>query len=322
MIVSLMKPPYQITTQIVSLISNISQKIGEINATYLIKNNPKLRKQNQIKTIHSSLSIEGNTLSENQITAILENKRVLGPQKDIEEVLNALRVYQEMNQLKFNSEKDYLRAHKILMNGLVTNPGKYRNQGVGILKGSKVEHIAPPFENVPYLMKNLFSYLKNDSELILIKSCVFHYEMEFIHPFMDGNGRMGRLWQTLILMKEFPLFEFLPFETLISDNQPKYYQALSQSDKEGHSTKFIEYMLGIIDESLSQLLGNSAQKLTNNDRISIFLENIEGNFSRKDYMKKFSEISSATASRDLKNAVEIGLIEKSGDKKTTLYKKI
>lgn len=322
MIVSLMKPPYQITTQIVSLISNISQKIGEINATYLIKNNPKLRKQNQIKTIHSSLSIEGNTLSENQITAILENKRVLGPQKDIEEVLNALNVYQELNQLKFDSEKDYLKSHRILMNGLVENPGKYRNQGVGILKGSKVEHIAPPFENVPYLMKDLFSYLKNDSELILIKSCVFHYEMEFIHPFMDGNGRMGRLWQTLILMREFPLFEFLPFETLISDNQTKYYQALSQSDKEGHSTKFIEYMLGIIDESLSQLLENSVQKLTNNDRILIFLEHTEGDFSRKEYLKKFSEISSATASRDLKNAVEIGLIEKSGDKKTTLYKKI
>lgn len=322
MIVSLMKPPYQITSQIINLISSISQKIGEVNATYLIKNNPKLRKQNQIKTIHSSLSIEGNTLSENQITAILENKRVLGPQKDIVEVLNALSVYQELNQFTFDSEKDYLKAHKILMNGLVENSGKYRNQGVGILKGSKVEHIAPPSENVPYLMKDLFSYLKNDSELRLIKSCVFHYEMEFIHPFMDGNGRMGRLWQTLILMKEFPLFEFLPFETLISDNQPKYYQALSQSDKEGESTKFIEYILGIIDESLSQLLGNSVQKLTSNDRMIIFLENTEGGFSRKDYLKKFSEISSATASRDLKTAVENGLIEKSGDKKTSIYKKL
>jgi len=317
-----MKPPYQITSEILYLISNISQKIGEVNASYLIKNNPQLRKQNQIKTIHSSLSIEGNTLSEDQITAILENKRVLGPEKDINEVLNALKVYQELNKLKFNLEKDYLKAHKTLMTGLIENPGKYRTKGVGILKGSKVEHIAPPSENVPYLMKELFSYLKDNSELSLIKSCVFHYEMEFIHPFMDGNGRMGRLWQTLILMNEFPVFEFLPFETLISKNQTQYYHALSQSDKEGHSTKFIEYMLGIIDKSLSELLTNSIQKLTQNDRISIFLENTEKEFSRKDYMKKFSEISSATASRDLKTALEKGYIEKFGDKNLSIYRKL
>lgn len=317
-----MKPPYQITSEILHLISNISRKIGEVNASYLIKNNPQLRKQNQIKTIHSSLSIEGNTLSEDQITAILENKRVLGPEKDINEVLNAFKVYQELNKLKFNLEKDYLKAHKTLMTGLIENPGKYRTKGVGILKGSKVEHIAPPSENVPYLMKELFSYLKDNSELSLIKSCVFHYEMEFIHPFMDGNGRMGRLWQTLILMNEFPVFEFLPFETLISKNQTQYYHALSQSDKEGHSTKFIEYMLGIIDKSLSELLTNSIQKLTQNDRISIFLENTEKEFSRKNYMKKFSEISSATASRDLKTALEKGYIEKFGDKNLSIYRKL
>ncbi|MCD1118166.1 Fic family protein [Chryseobacterium turcicum] len=316
-----MKPPYQITSQILLLISSISQKIGEVNASYLIKNNPQLRKQNQIKTIHSSLSIEGNTLSEDQITAILENKRVLGPEKDINEVLNALKIYQELNKLKFSNEKDYLKAHKTLMIGLVENPGKYRTKGVGILKGSKVEHIAPPSENVPYLMKDLFTYLKDNSQLSLIKSCVFHYEMEFIHPFMDGNGRMGRLWQTLILMNEFPIFEFLPFETLISKNQTQYYQALSQSDKEGNSTVFIEYMLRIIDESLLELLKNSVQKLTQNDRISIFLENINGEFSRKDYMKKFSEISSATASRDLKIALEKGFIEKFGDKNLSVYRK-
>lgn len=322
MILSLMKPPYQITSKILHLISNISQKIGEVNANYLIKNNPQLRKQNQIKTIHSSLSIEGNTLSEDQITAILENKRVLGPEKDIKEVLNALKVYQELDRLKFNIEKDYLKAHKTLMNGLVENPGKYRTKGVGILKGSKVEHIAPPSENIPYLMKELFSYLKDNSELSLIKSCVFHYEMEFIHPFMDGNGRMGRLWQTLILMNEFPVFEFLPFETLISKNQPQYYHALSQSDKEGHSTKFIEYMLEIIDKSLSELLTNTIRKLTQNDRISIFLESLEKEFSRKDYMKKFSEISSATASRDLKTALKKGYIEKFGDKNVSIYRKL
>ena len=317
-----MKPPFQITSEILHLISTISQKIGEVNANYLIKNNPQLRKQNQIKTIHSSLSIEGNTLTEDQITAILENKRVLGSQKDIHEVLNAINIYDKLHTLKFSSEKDYLKAHKILMSGLIENSGKYRTKGVGILKGSKIEHIAPPSENVPYLMRDLFSYLKDNSELSLIKSCVFHYEMEFIHPFMDGNGRMGRLWQTLILMNEFPLFEFLPFETLISKNQKKYYHALAQSDKEGHSTKFIEYMLGIIDDSLSELLTNSVQKLTQEDRISIFLENTEGEFTRKDYMKKFTEISSATASRDLKTALDKGFIQKFGNKNSSIYKKL
>jgi Fic family protein len=170
-------------------------------------------------------------------------------------------------------------------------------------------------------MKDLFEYLKDKSEITLIKSCVFHYEMEFIHPFLDGNGRMGRLWQTLILMEDYPVFEFLPFETLISKNQEEYYKALSFSDKERKSTKFIEYMLKIIDYSLDDLLQNSSKKLSENDRIQIFLENCESEFTRKDYITYFKTISSATASRDLKNAVEKSLIKKSGDKKTSTYRK-
>ena len=316
-----MKPPYEITAAILKFITSISLKIGEVNAKYLIKTNPTLRKQNQIKTIHSSLSIEGNTLTEEQITAIIENKRVVGPEKDILEVLNALEVYKNINKLKPESEKDFLKAHKLLLQKLINEPGKYRKQSVGIVKGLKAEHIAPPFENVPYLMKDLFEYLKDKNELTLIKSCVFHYEMEFIHPFLDGNGRMGRLWQTLILMQDYPIFEFLPFETLISKNQKEYYNALSISDKEGKSTKFIEYMLKIIESSLSELLENSTRKLNDKERVQLFLENNENVFSRKDYMNYFKDISSATASRDLKNAVENGIISKTGDKKTTTYKK-
>lgn len=317
-----MKPPYEITSQILKYIASISEKIGEVNAKYLVKSNPSLRKQNQIKTIYSSLSIEGNTLSEEQITAILENKRVVGPQKDIVEVLNALEVYKNISSLKHHSEKDFLKAHKMLMKDLIENSGKYRTKGVGIVKGSKVEHVAPPFENVPFLMVDLFHYLKDKSEISLIKSCVFHYEMEFIHPFMDGNGRMGRLWQTLILMEEYPIFEFLPFETLISKNQAAYYNALSASDKEGKSTKFIEYMLSIIDQSLDALLKNTTKKLSDEDRIQIFIENHVEEFTRKDYINYFKDVSTATASRDLKKAVEIKLIVKQGDKKTTTYKKI
>ena len=316
-----MKPPYELTSEILKYITSISEKIGEVNAKYLIKTNPTLRKQNQIKSIHSSLSIEGNTLTEEQITAILENKRVVGPEKDIIEVLNALEVYKNLRNFKYNNEKDFLKAHKMLLKNLILKAGNYRNQSVGIVKGSKVEHIAPPYQNVPYLMKDLFEYLKDRTELNLIKSCVFHYEMEFIHPFIDGNGRMGRLWQTLILMEQYPVFEFLPFETLISKNQIEYYEALSKSDKEGKSTKFIEYMLKIIDQSLSDLLENSIKKLSDENRIQLFLEQIEDEFSRKDYLDFFKEISTATASRDLKNAVESGLIDKNGDKKTSVYRK-
>jgi Fic family protein len=317
-----MKPPYEITSSILKFISSISAKIGEVNAKYLVKTNPSLRKQNQIKTIHSSLSIEGNTLSEEQITAILENKRVVGSEKDIIEVLNALEVYKNIKILKHHSENDFLKAHKMLMKNLIENPGKYRTKGVGIVKGSKIEHVAPPHENVPFLMKDLFQYLKDKTELSLIKSCVFHYEMEFIHPFMDGNGRMGRLWQTVILMEEFPVFEFLPFETLISKNQPAYYQSLAASDKEGKSTKFIEYMLDIIDQSLSELLTNSTKKLSDENRIQVFIENSVEEFTRKDYLSYFKELSSATASRDLKKGVDLGLITKHGDKKTTTYRKL
>lgn len=297
------------------------KKIGDINAKYLIRTNPTLRKQNQIRTIHSSLSIEGNSLTEEQMTAILENKRVVGPQKDIIEVLNALEVYKKLSGFTCQNQKHFLNAHKLLLYNLIEKPGKYRDQEVGIVKGSKAEHVAPPYPNVPFLMKNLFEYLKDKSEISLIKSCVFHYEREFIHPFIDGNGRMGRLWQTLILMTDYPVFVFLPFVSFISKNQTEYYRALSQSDKEEKSTKFIEYMLKIIDDSLIDLLDHSIQKLSVENRIQIFLERTENEFSRKDYFHFFKDISSATASRDLKNAVEQNLITKSGDKKTTTYQK-
>lgn len=315
-----MRPPYEITTEIIKQIISISEKIGEINAKYLDRQSPQLRKQNKVKTIHSSLQIEGNTLTEQQITAIIENKRVLGPAKDILEVKNALDVYDKLFTFDPLKEKHFLSAHKILMKDLIPNAGNYRNKSVGIVKGSKVEHIAPPFENVPFLMKDLFDYLKKDQDVALIKSCVFHYEMEFIHPFMDGNGRMGRLWQTVILMKKYPVFEFLPFETLISQNQEEYYKALAASDNQGKSTIFIEYMLNIINQSLATLLDRKNQYLKDTDRLAYFISNGKTVFTRKDYMTLFKDISSATASRDLRKGIESGLLAKSGDKILTIYK--
>jgi len=315
----MIKPPYDITSEILTLITSISEKLGEINANFLNKPSTTLRKQNKIKTIHSSLKIEGNTLTEEQITALIENKRVLGPQKDINEVLNAITIYENIEILNPNSEKSFLKAHKQLMKGLIEKPGVYRTQGVGIVKGSKVEHLAPPFKNVPFLMKDLFKYLKTN-EIELIKSCVFHYEMEFIHPFLDGNGRMGRLWQTLILIEKYPVFEYIPFETLISKNQKQYYNVLSSCDKVGNSTKFIEYMLAIIEKSLEELLTFNNRNFNSKQRILHFESLKINEFSRKDYMNTFKNISSSTANRDLKKGVEIGLFIKIGEINKTKYK--
>ena len=314
-----MKPTYDITPKILKLITSISEKLGEINATYLSKQSPQLRKQNRIKTIHSSLQIEGNTLTEEQITALIENKRVIGPEKDVLEVLNAIKLYENLEKYKFYSDKSFLKAHKVLMNGLIQSPGKYRTKGVGIVKGNMVEHVAPPAENVPYLMKDLFEYLKDSEELTLIKSCVFHYEMEFIHPFIDGNGRMGRLWQTLILMSEYPVFEFLPFQTLISQTQNEYYNSLAMCDKLGKSTIFIEYMLGVIDKSLSSLLDYNNRIFKDVDRLEYFIKLGAKEFTRKDYMNTFKNLSSATASRDLKKGLELKLFESIGFLNKTKY---
>lgn len=316
-----MNPPYQITPGILRLITSISEKIGQINAKHLDKPSPQLRKENRIKTIHSSLKIEGNTLTEEQITALLDKKRVIGPEKDVSEVVNAINIYKELHQLDSDSVQSFLYAHEVLMNGLVADKGKFRRKGVGIMAGENIAHMPPPANLVPQLMNELFEYLKSSQEITLIKSCVFHYEMEFIHPFIDGNGRMGRLWQTLILMKKYPVFEFIPFENLINKTQPEYYGALAKSDKTGNSTPFIEYMLKVIDDSLDNMLDFKSKIMNSRDRVIYFSEITDTDFSRKDYMGVFTDISSATASRDLKLGVEIGVFDKEGDKTKTVYRR-
>lgn len=316
-----MKPPYTITATILQLITAIAEKIGAINATHLYKPATELRKKNRIKTIQSSLEIEGNTLTEEQITAVLENKRVIAPKKDILEVQNAIKVYEQLHNFNPYQIKDLEKAHSILMNGLIENAGKLRITNVGIVKGSKIEHIAPNGSMVKGLMKRLFEYLKKDEDLLLIKSCVFHYEFEFIHPFIDGNGRMGRLWQTLLLMQQYPVFEVLPIEHLIKIRQQEYYNVLSISDKKGNSTLFIEFMLGIISDALEELLQSQNKILTTANRIALFKEKTgSASFSRKDYLNAFKNISAPTASRDLAWAVAQGFLKKEGDKRMAVYK--
>lgn len=316
-----MKPPYEITNRILSLISSISEKIGEVKSAHLQNPPTELRKKNRIKTIQSSLEIEGNTLTLEQITDLINNKRVIAPKKDILEVKNAIEVYNSLKEFKVYQLKSLCKAHGILMEGLVDAPGKLRTTSVGIVKKENVAHLAPPGDMVYSLIIDLFDYLKNDDDILLLKSCVFHYEFEFIHPFVDGNGRMGRLWQTMILKEYSPVFEFLPIESIVKNRQQDYYSALEKSDDQGSSTIFIEFMLNVINDALEELLRIQNPSITNKDRIQLFKDIIgKAYFTRQDYLRHNKDISSATASRDLKNAVEGGILEKMGEKRLTKYK--
>lgn len=245
------QPPFDISSKIINQISSISEQIGRLDSQNF-EVSPRLRKQNRIQTIQSTLSIEGNTLSIEQVTAILEGKRVLGQPREIQEVQGAIRAYETLPEWHPTSIKDLLTAHRLLMAGILLDAGKFRKGGVGIQKGTQVVHMAPPAKRVPHLMADLMDWVKTAEDHALIKSCVFHYELEFIHPFMDGNGRMGRLWQTLILGKWNHLFYLLPIESLIKDRQEHYYQTLEKADKEANSTVFVEFMLDIIEGVLNQ----------------------------------------------------------------------
>jgi len=317
-----MKPPYEITKSILEYYGEINESLGQAKSLLLVKPEAKLRRQNRIKTIHSSLAIEGNTLNIEQITAIIENKPVIGPKKDIQEVQNAIKAYNTLPFYNTHSINDFLKAHSHLMQNLIDKPGEYRNKQVGIMKGSHVSHIAPGYNMVPGLMTDLFQYLKNDTDLNIIKSCVFHYEVEFIHPFEDGNGRIGRLWQTRILMDTNPLFEYVSIEDTIRNNQQDYYKTLEQCDNTGKSTEFIEFMLNVINKTLQDTI--KAAKVPNIDykkRTEYALSQLRGWFNRKDYMSINKGISSATASRDLKQLLEEGIIISKGTGRMTIYRK-
>jgi Fic family protein len=304
-------------------VADIQELLGEAKSVSLQKPSLQLRKQNKIRTIHHSLAIEGNPLDEEQITAILEKKRVLGPQKQIREVQNAIQLYELIETFNPFHEKDLLKAHRILMQGLVEKPGLYRSGSVGIFKDNKVSRMAPPAKQVSRLMGDLFSFLKKDREIHpFLKACIFHYELEFIHPFADGNGRIGRLWQQLLLMQASPIFEYLPVETLIHRNQKKYYQALEQSDLAGDSTDFIEFSLEMILKSLREFSGKLIQgKPKAGDRMEFALGRFgEREFTRKDYLELHKGLSTATASRDLARAVAEKKIKIRGTKSRAIYR--
>ncbi len=243
------KPPFTITADILSLVERIGEVIGRVEAAG-VSRDVRLRRNNRIRTIRGSLAIEGNTLSEEEISTILDGKPVAAPLRDIQEARNAIKAYDRYQQWNPVGESDLLQAHRILMAGLLDAPGQYRRTGVGVMGGGVIHHIGPPAESVPSHMANLLAWLGDTDEHPLIASSVFHYEFEFIHPFEDGNGRMGRLWQTLILTRWKSLFASIPVESLLHARQDDYYGAIRKSSAEGASTSFVVFMLEIILEAL------------------------------------------------------------------------
>jgi len=302
------QPPYTITPTIVRLIAEISEMIGRWSAQSDAVSALRLRRINRIRTIQGSLAIEGNTLSTAQITAILDGKRVIAPAREVQEVRNALAAYDRFESWRPHLSKDLLSAHRVLMGGLLEDAGHYRRAGVGVMSGTKVIHMAPPASRVPILMRSLLQWLAATDEHPLITSAVFHYEFEFIHPFADGNGRMGRLWQTLILAKWNPLCAHIPVESLVHDHQADYYRALQRSTARTDSAPFIEFMLRMIRDALTSAAPQVAPQVT--PQVARLLRVMKGEMTR-------DEIQRALKLRDRKSfreryllpALTNGLIE-------------
>lgn len=286
-------PPFRITSRILNLVAEISAKIERYAILLEQDTELRLRKANRIKTIHSSLAIEGNELTEGQVRDIINGKNVVAPLREIQEVKNAIATYDLFPTLNPFDEKDLLRAHSAMMQALVDNPGRWRTSGVGVFGETGCVHLAPPANMVPSLMSDLFDWLKNSDDHLLIRSCVFHYEFEFIHPFLDGNGRTGRLWQSLILTKLHPLFAHLPVENMVFSNQQAYYDAITASTAAGESTPFIEFMLNEILATLTR--GERDNTSTTIEYVpiknpDIFPNNIPNIFPNK-FKSKYPQVS-------------------------------
>ena len=311
-------PPFKITPKIIDLISKISEKIGEINSLESSARHVELRRESRIKTIHSSLAIENNSLSLEQITAIINGKRVLGAPNEIQEVKNAVQAYDLLLSLDSTKEKDLLRAHALMMKDLVRNNGRYRSGGVGIFNGRNVVHVAPPASRVPALMKDLFRGVKKADVHPLVKSCVFHYEFEFIHPFQDGNGRLGRLWQSAILKDWKKVFAWIPVESLIKENQAKYYRVLRACDATADSTPFVEFLLLLILKAVEEIVQNEKRviakvtvKVTVNQKK--ILESVKKNpHVTLDELSKKIGISRKSIAANVKKLQEAGMLKRNG----------
>lgn len=319
------KPPFEITNTILEQVAEIAELVGNINAVRGLSANPTLRRSNRIRTIYSSLAIEQNTLNPEQVTAVLDGKHVLAPPKDIAEVKNAYEIYEIMETLNPYSVDDLLKAHGVMTRGLIEESGRFRSGSVGVAdSGGNILHFGTLPDYIPELVTELLDWVQNSDIHMLIKSCVFHYELELIHPFADGNGRIGRLWHTLLLTQWKPVFAWLPVESVIHDRQDEYYNAINRSNYEGESTAFIEFMLSAVKETLAEAIktvgegdGVSKEDFRRN-KIEKFIKK-NGAISNADVRRMF-QVSSATANRILSKLTNEGKLQKIHRGKSWEYK--
>ena len=312
-------PPFTMTDEITNLVIEIAEITGAMTVSEQLSKNPKLRRVNRVRSIHSSLAIEQNSLTKEQVSDIIDGKRVLGPPQDIREVQNAYEAYEIMTKLNPYSVKDLLKAHKIMMGGLVKEAGVFRSKGVGVYAGKQLIHAGTPANYVPSLIGQLFDWLKKTNLHPLIKGCIFHYEFEFIHPFVDGNGRLGRLWHTLILAKWQEFFLWIPIETIIHKRQDDYYKALNASNAVSESTIFVQFMLLLIRDLLKELSHTGVmnkEKTLDEKLFGLLKEN------GKQSAAELAEIvgsSPRTVQRALKRLMDDGKIEHVGSNRFGHY---
>lgn len=327
------EPPFEMTEECTNLVIEIATLVGSITAYQHLPFSPQLRRLNRIRTIHSSLAIEQNTLTLEQVTDVIDGRQVLAPPQGIKEVKNAYELYEQMDAFKPHSIEDLLIAHRIMMSDLINDAGRFRSHEAGVYSGRKLIHAGSLSRFVPELMGQLFNWLRISKLHPLIRSCVFHYEFEFIHPFTDGNGRTGRFWHSLILSKWQPLFAWLPIESLVHDRQETYYEALDASNRAGQCTRFVEFMLTIIRDSLLEAkvsVSNVTDKMT--DNVTDKMNDIEGLRWRhiKSYLQQHGsmqnadaqsmlKVSDATAKRLLHKLADLGLLEAQGERKARSY---
>lgn len=311
------KPPFEITNRMIDYVAEIAELVGRLAAVSSLSANPTLRRSNRIRTIHGSLAIEQNTLSLEQVTAVLNGKHVLAPPKDIAEVKNAYEIYERLDELDPYSVDDLLTAHGIMTRGLVEESGVFRTRPVGVVDSEgHVLHFGTLPQNVPNLVMELLDWVKTSEVHMLIRSCVFHYELELIHPFADGNGRVGRLWHTLLLSKWNPAFAWLPVESIIHDRQQEYYAAINASNGAGESTVFIEFMLSAIKASLMDAI-NASDEMSDGkmDKATLRWNTIQEYLKTHDYImnadvRELCGVSAATANRILAGLVDEGKLRK------------
>ena len=297
------QPPFEINERIMADVIEIAELVGRVSVTDKISMNPTLRRTNRIQTIYSSLAIEQNTLDIEQVTAVLSGKRVIASPKDIAEVQNAYEIYDNMDKLNPYSIDDLLKAHSVMERGLLNEAGEFRSRPVGVADSEgNILHFGTLPQYVPKLIQELLEWTEKSEIHLLIKSCVFHYEFELIHPFADGNGRMGRLWHTLLLSKWNPIFAWLPIESIIHDNQSEYYNAINTSNNNGNSTVFIEFMLSVIKQALQESINDKPKNISSKsdlrwNKINDYLETHE--YILNSDVQKLLGVSSATATRIL-----------------------